>query len=244
MKKEINRRDFMKAAVGAGAAMALASSQNTLFAQTAQPAAKPTKEVTMVKLPYDENALEPSISGRTVGIHYKNHHQAYFTMLKGYISAHPGFDNQTLEELILKNKDGVRFEEAVFLYSILVNNHNWYWMSLKPKAGGVPKGKIAKMIDSSYGSFDAFRKTFIDEAMKLGTGWVGVVRDGDKIKVYRSEYHDTPILQGYQPLLMVDVWEHAYYLDYQNERQKYVEAVLNNLLNWEYAEANLVQKKK
>ena len=126
------------------------------------------------------------------------------------------------------------FDIAVLLY-----NHNAYWPSLAPGGGGVPKGKIGAMIDFSFGSYGAFRKTFIAESMKLGVGWVWLVGEGDKVKVYRSEYNDTPLLKECIPLLAVDVWEHAYYLDYQNDRQQYVEAVLDHLLNWEQAEKTL-----
>jgi len=244
MKEKLTRRDFVKTAAGAGAALALASTQSVLFAQTPQAGKTAAKAISMVTLPYAQDALAPFISARTVDLHYNKHHLSYYTMLKGWIGTHPEFANQTLEELIVANKGGVRFAEAVFDYSILLNNHNWYWMSLKPKAGGPPKGKMGALIDASYGSYDAFRKHFIDEAMQLGVGWVWVVRDGSAVKAYRSEYLDTPVLKGYDPLLTVDVWEHAYYMDYQNERQKYVEAVLANLLNWEYAEANLALKKK
>jgi Fe-Mn family superoxide dismutase len=241
-----SRRDFMKTAAGAGAAITFGSAGNLLFAQADQPAtmATPVKQISMVKLPFAENALEPFISARTVNIHYNKHHMGYFTMLQGFVKAHPEFKNMTQEDLILQGKAGERFAEAIFLYSVLLNNHNWYWQSLGPKTGGAPIGLIGKMIDAQYGSYPAFRKTFIDEAMKLGTGWVWVVQDGAKVLVYRSEYQDAPLIKGYQPLLAVDVWEHAYYLDYQNERQKYVEAVLDNLLNWEHAEKNLAPKKK
>jgi superoxide dismutase, Fe-Mn family len=239
MEKNCSRREFMKTAAQAGAALTLASAPGMLFAET-KPSASAEKTVTMVKLPYAMNALEPFISARTVDLHYNKHHQGYLTRITGWIDTHPDFQNQTLEELILKYKNGVRFEEAIFQYSILLLNHNWYWQSLKPKAGGAPKGKIEKMIVASYGSFNAFKKAILDESMKLGVGWVWIVQDGDKIKAYRSEYLDTPLLKGYRPLLAIDVWEHAYYLDYQNDRQKYVEAVLNNLLNWEFAEKNIV----
>ncbi len=244
MEHNVSRRDFVKIA----AAVALASQGGSLFAgqtpaaQPAKPA--PVKTISMVTLPYAQDALAPSISARTVDLHYNKHHMSYYNQLKGWIGAHPEFQNQTLEELIAANQGGIRFAEAVFQYSILLYNHNWYWMSLKPKAGGQPKGKIGSMIDGSFGSYQAFRKQFIDEAMQLGVGWVWVVLDGKAIKAYRCEYHDSPLLKGYIPLLTVDVWEHAYYMDYQNERQKYVEAVLDNLLNWEYAETKLAAAEK
>jgi Fe-Mn family superoxide dismutase len=244
MDNEVTRREFIKGAAVAGATLTLVSAQDLLFAQTPQPSWVPPKEVAMTKLPYAENALAPSISEKTVKLHYHKHHESYYTLLKGWIGTHPDFQNQTLDQLIIKNQGGIEIAETIFNYSVLLNNHNWYWLSLKPKAGGRPKGKMENLINASYGSYEAFRKTFIDEGTKLGVGWVWVVQDGDKAKVYRSEYHDTPILKGFRPLLAFDVWEHAYYMDYENEREKYLEAVLNNLLNWDFAESNLAPKKK
>jgi Fe-Mn family superoxide dismutase len=239
MELESGRRDFMKKAAGIGAALAFSSATNSLvFAKEPSPGPA-AKTITMVQLPYAKNGLEPTISSRTVDLHYNKHHTGYYKTLKAYVNSHPDYQNQTLEELIAKNRNGILLDESIFDISVLVYNHNWYWQSLKSKAGGVPKGKIGKMIVESYGSFEAFRSTFIGEAMELGVGWVWVVQDGTKILVYRSDYNDTPLVKGVRPLLAVDVWEHAYYLDYQNERQKYVEAVLGNLLNWEFAEKNL-----
>jgi Fe-Mn family superoxide dismutase len=241
MEKEFNRRDFIKTAAGAGAAIALASAKGSMvFGQTAQPA---TKSIVMEKLPYAENALEPSISARTIKEHYHSHHQEYYTRLKDYIDSHSDYQGMTLEELIHKYNGGIMFDETIFDIAVLLHNHNWYLPSLKPKGGGAPKGQIEKRVLASYGSYDTFRKVFIDESMKLGVGWVWVVLDGDAVKAYRSDYHDSPLVKGFQPLLAVDVWEHAYYLDYQHERKKYVEAVLDNLLNWDFAEKNLESKK-
>ena len=239
--EQFSRRDFIKS-TAAAAAVASLSSASSLLAQAQQADVQLGKGVSMVKLPYAENALEPYISSRTVNLHYHKHHLSYFTLLKGWLGTHPEFQNVSIEDLILKNKDGILFDEAIFQYSILLNNHNWYWQSLKPKAGGAPKGKLEKMLVASYGSFDGFRKAFVEEAMKLGAGWVWIVQDGEALKAYRTEYRDTPILKGYKPLLAIDVWEHAYYLDYQDERQKYLNAVLDHLLNWDFAEANLVKK--
>ncbi len=245
MEHDQSRREFMKTVAVAGAAMTIVSGQgHRLFAQTAAPAWEVPKGVAMVKLPYAESALAPAISANTINLHYHKHHEGYYTTLKDWIGAHEEFQNQSLEQLIKANQNGIRFAEGVFNYSVLLNNHNWYWLSLKPNAGGAPKGKIGKMVDASYGGYDAFKKAFIEAGMELGVGWVWVVKDGESVKVYRSEYRDTPILKGYRPLLAVDVWEHAYYLDYENERGKYLDAVLGKLLNWDFAEANLAERKK
>jgi len=246
MENEIGRREFLKSAAAAGAVVTLGGAANRLFADAPQPLAawKPPTDVAMVKLPYAESALAPVISAHTVDLHYHKHHASYYTMLKGWLGTHADYQNQTLEQLIRANQGGTGMGEAVFNFSVLLNNHNWYWLSLRPNAGGAPKGKIEKMVTAAYGSYETFKKAFIDEGMKLGVGFVWIVQDGDKVMVYRTEYHDTPILKGYQPLLAIDVWEHAYYMDYENDRQKYLEAVIANLLNWDFAESNLVQKKK
>jgi Fe-Mn family superoxide dismutase len=243
MQTETNRREFFKLAAGAGAALALASAKNSMvFGE--EPLDTNThageNEIVMVNLPYKETGLEPWISGKTVNLHYFKHHRGYYTMLLNYIHTHPAYQKQTVEELIKGNKQGsVLLDEDIFDISVLLYNHNWYWPSLSPTGGGVPIGQIGSMIKNAYGSYDAFRTLFIDESMKLGVGWVWVVRDGKTVKVYRSEYHDTPLLKGYEPLLAIDVWEHAYYLDYLNDRQKYVEAVLDHLINWEQANTKL-----
>lgn len=232
----------MKMAAGAGAALALGSVKNSaVFAQGA-PSAQNT--ISMIKLPYAENALEPALSARTVNLHYNKHHKGYYNLLKAYIDSHSKYQKLSLAELIQKNNKGILLDETIFNISVLLYNHNRYWQSLAPKAGGVPKGTMEKHIVASYGTYDAFRKAFIDEGMKLGSGWVWMVLDGGKLKIYRSEYHDTPLQKGYLPLLVVDVWEHAYYLDYQNERQKYIEAVLDHLLNWKFAEKLVEAVKK
>jgi superoxide dismutase, Fe-Mn family len=238
MSTESNRRDFMKTTAGLGAALALASGPASfVFGKDSKlPAAK---SISMIPLPYAKNALEPVISARTVDLHYNKHHMGYFNTLKAYIDSHVEYQNLSLDELIVKNRNGILLDETIFDVAVLLNNHNWYWQSLKPTAGGVPKGKIGTMLIASYGSYEKFRSDFIAEAAKLGVGWVWVVQDGDKLLCYRSDYHDTPLIKGVRPLLAVDVWEHAYYLDYQNERQRYLEAVLGNLLNWEFAEKNL-----
>jgi Fe-Mn family superoxide dismutase len=236
-----DRRSFMKMAAGAGAALAFNSVHGSALAEQGAP---PQNTISMIKLPYAENALEPAISARTVNLHYNKHHKGYYNLLKAYVDSHPEYQKLSLTELIQKYKNGILLDETIFDISVLLYNHNRYWQSLAPKAGGVPKGAMEKHIAASYGTYDAFRKTFIDEGMKLGVGWVWIVLDGGKLKTYRSEYHDSPLQKGYLPLLTVDVWEHAYYLDYQSDRQMYIEAVLDKLLNWKFAEKLVEAAKK
>jgi Fe-Mn family superoxide dismutase len=242
MENETSRREFFRLAAGAGAALALASAKNSMaFGEGSHDTNTDIgeNEIVMVNLPYKKTGLEPWISDKTVNLHYFKHHRGYYTMLRDYIHTHPAYQKQTVEELIRGNQGSILLDEDIFNISVLLYNHNWYWPSLSPTGGGVPTGQIGSMIKNAYGSYDVFRTVFIDESMKLGVGWVWVVQDGEAVKVYRSEYHDTPLLKGYEPLLAIDVWEHAYYLDYLNDRQKYVEAVLDHLLNWTQAEKNL-----
>jgi Fe-Mn family superoxide dismutase len=242
MQKETSRREFFRLAAGAGAALALISAKNSMvFGEEPQDTNTDTGEngIVMANLPYKETSLEPWLSEKTVRLHYFKHHRGYYTMLRNFIHTHPAYQQQTIEELIRGNQGRILLDEDIFDISVLLYNHNWYWPSLSPTGGGVPTGIIGSMIKKTYGSYDAFRTTFIDESMKLGVGWVWIVRDGKAMKVYRSEYHDTPLLKGFDPLLTIDMWEHAYYLDYQDERNKYVEAVLDHLINWEQAEKKL-----
>jgi superoxide dismutase, Fe-Mn family len=240
METGSSRRDFMKTAAGLGAAAALAAAQRSFVYGKSESPTPEAKTIAMVKLPYANNALAPSISARALDLHYNKHHAGYYAVLKAYVDSHQEYQNLTLEELIEKNRNGILLDESIFDLAVLLYNHNWYWQSLKPQAGGVPKGKIGKMLVDSWGSYEKFRADFIEQSMKVGVGWVWIVQDGAKLLAYWSQYHDTPLIKEVRPLLAIDVWEHAYYLDYQNERQKYVEAVLTNLLNWEFAEKNLV----
>ena len=241
MEKE-NRREFLKHAAEAGATLALASAGASAVFGADDNADNNTDVdskkygIIMANLPYEENALEPFISEKTVNLHYHRHQQEYYNLLKGWIHSHSEYQNQTVEELIRVNHGGILLDESVFDLAVLLFNHNAYWPSLSPSAGGTPHGRIGSMIDASYGSYQAFRKAFTEESLKLGIGYLWVVADKDKVLVYRTDYHDTPLLKGYKPLLAVDMWEHAYYLDYQNDRRAYVNAVLDHLLNWDHAE--------
>jgi Fe-Mn family superoxide dismutase len=244
MPRDTTRREFFRFAAGAGAVLALASAKSSaVFAGEAEDTdttdVSDKYGIVMANLPYEEASLDPWISEKTVRLHYFKHHRGYYTLLWSYIHSHPEYQQQTVEDLIRSNQGHILLDETIFQVSVLLYNHNCYWPSLSPTGGGIPKGKIGGLITATYGSYDAFRTAFIEESMKLGVGWVWVVQDGEAVKVYRSDYHDTPLLKGYVPLLAVDVWEHAYYLDYQNDRRKYVEAVLDHLLNWAHAEKNL-----
>jgi Fe-Mn family superoxide dismutase len=245
-----NRRDFMKIAAAGGAFAALQSmgfaaetKGKEAPAAPVQPAASSGVDYTpMVALPYAQNALEPYISAKTVDLHYNDHHKSYHDRLRAYIASNPQYDKMPIEKLVAKTKDGILIDDTVFNLAVLLYGHNVYWQTMKPKGGIMldeKKSRLTKMVIDSFGSVDAFKKTFIDKAMDLGIGWVWLVKSDKGIEIQRTVYHDSPIPTPDAILATCDVWEHAYYMDYNNHRQKYVENYLNFLINWEGAEAKV-----
>lgn len=190
---------------------------------------------TLPSLPFSKSALEPIISAETLEFHYGKHHQAYVNNLNGLVDGKPEA-NRTLEDLIMSAEGGV-FNNAAQVW-----NHSFYWNCLKPGGGGRPSGALAAAIDRYFGSFDAFKEEFSAAAAKLfGSGWAWLVLAGDKLKIVQTSNADLPMKHMQTALLTIDVWEHAYYIDYRNARPKYIEAVFDNLLNWEFAEQNLAR---
>ncbi len=190
---------------------------------------------TLPSLPFSKSALEPIISAETLEFHYGKHHQAYVNNLNGLVDGKPEA-NRTLEDLIMSAEGGV-FNNAAQVW-----NHSFYWNCLKPGGGGRPSGALAAAIDRDFGSFDAFKEEFSAAAAKLfGSGWAWLVLADDKLKIVQTSNADLPMKHMQTALLTIDVWEHAYYIDYRNARPKYIEAVFDNLLNWEFAEQNLAR---
>ncbi len=184
-------------------------------------------------LPYAKNALAPHISEETLEFHYGKHHQAYANNLKGLLEGKPEA-NQSLEEVIMGSSGGV-FNNAAQIW-----NHTFFWNSMKPSGGGKPTGELASMIDRDFGGYDKFREALAKAAVtQFGSGWGWLVLDGDKLAVMQTSNADLPMKHGKKALLTIDVWEHAYYIDYRNLRPKFVETVIDNLLNWDFALANL-----
>jgi Fe-Mn family superoxide dismutase len=189
-------------------------------------------------LPYPPSALEPTISARTLEFHYEKHHRAYVEKTQKLI-ANTEFAGLALSEIMHRTKGAPRYT-AVYNNASQVFNHTFYWNSMKPGGGGQPRGKVKDLLASSFGTHDRFRKQFANAAMgQFGSGWAWLVVDGDCLAVMATANADSPVVMGKKPLLTLDVWEHAYYLDYQNRRADYVNAWLDNLVNWDYAEANL-----
>ncbi|WP_394698588.1 superoxide dismutase [uncultured Desulfobacter sp.] len=189
-------------------------------------------------LPFKADALEPYISEKTVLIHYGKHHAGYVKKLNGLIKG-TAYADLPIEEIIQKTYGNAE-EKGIFNNAAQVFNHTFYWNSIKPGGGGEPAGIIAEKIKADFGSFYAFKEAFASAALsQFGSGWAWLVQDGNTLKIIKTSNADTPIAQGLIPLLTIDVWEHAYYLDYQNRRADYVDTYLEHLANWAFAEANL-----
>jgi superoxide dismutase, Fe-Mn family len=227
------RRDFLvKSAIAAGAAALPAA------AGAAIPAARIGKSpLAQMPLPFADTALEPVISAKTLAFHYGKHHRGYFDTLGKLIEATPMAD-QTLEEIIIATA-GDSAKAKIFNNAAQCWNHNFYWNSLTP-ARQAPSGALAAAITRDFGSFDACRAALAKASIdQFGTGWGWLVVDNGTLKAISTEDAEVPFTKGQMPLLTVDVWEHAYYIDYQNRRPDHVKAVVDGHLNWEFAARNL-----
>jgi Fe-Mn family superoxide dismutase len=193
---------------------------------------------TLPKLPWPENALEPVISARTISFHYGKHHKAYVDTLNELVAGTP-YESMTLEEIVQKSAQNEK-DKAIFNNAAQAWNHNFYWKGMMPK-GGTPSGKILDALKSSFGGVREFNEAFAKAAVKqFGSGWAWLIKgSGGKLEILTTANADTPIAHGKTPLLGADVWEHAYYLDYQNRRPDHVKDWLEKLANWSFAEKNL-----
>ena len=188
---------------------------------------------TLPPLPYAQDALAPHLSKETFEFHYGKHHQAYVTNLNNLI---PGteFENLSLEDTIKKSSGGV-YNNAAQIW-----NHTFFWNCMKPNGGGAPTGKLADAINAKFGSYDAFKEAFTKSAVgNFGSGWTFLVKKADgSVDIVNMGPAGTPLTTGDTALMTVDVWEHAYYIDYRNARPKFVEVFLTSLVNWDFAEKN------
>jgi Fe-Mn family superoxide dismutase len=188
-------------------------------------------------LPYPKDALAPLISAETFDYHHGKHHAAYVTNLNAAIAGTPN-EKKSLEEIIL-GSDGPLFNNSAQVW-----NHTFFWSSMKPKGGGKPSGDVASAIERDFGGFDKFREQFVQAAVKqFGSGWAWLVAEGGKLKITSTANADLPMKHGQTALFTVDVWEHAYYIDYRNARPKFVEAVIDGLANWDFVSENLKKAK-
>ena len=188
-------------------------------------------------LPYDYTALDPYISKSTLEFHHDKHHAAYVNNYNGLVKDTP-FDSQAIEEVI-KAVAGDASKAGIFNNAAQAWNHTFYWNSIKPNGGGTPTGALAEKISADFGSFEAFVDEFKKAgATQFGSGWAWLVLDGGTLKVTKTGNAENPLTTGATPLLTMDVWEHAYYLDYQNRRPDYINDFLTKLVNWDFVAAN------
>jgi superoxide dismutase, Fe-Mn family len=184
-------------------------------------------------LPYEKDALAPYISAETLDYHHGKHHNAYVTNLNGLIEGTDHAD-ASLEDII-KNSDGGLFNNAAQVW-----NHTFYWNCMAPGGGGEPTGEVAEAINSAFGSYDAFREQFTTAAKtQFGSGWAWLVDAGSGLEIMKTPNADLPMAHSAKALLTIDVWEHAYYIDYRNARPDYIETFMNSLLNWDHVAAQM-----
>jgi len=198
------------------------------------PASGGSPAFTLPALPYAQDALEPYVSAKTMSFHYGKHHQAYVDNLNKLVAG-TSLAGQTLEKIVTEtaSKAGAT---AVFNNAAQAWNHTFFWRSMKPGGGGKPGGRLLQLIEASFGSYEKFKTDFTNAAVsQFGSGWIWLVQEGDSVKIVKTSNADTPIAYGQTVLLTCDVWEHAYYLDYQNRRKDFVQAFLDHLANWEFA---------
>lgn len=223
------RRIFLKAAAATAAIIAMGGFPEYGCAEV---------PVKIPPLPYEMNALEPLISAKTIGFHYGKHQKGYVDNLNKLIAG-TEMAKMSLENIIAATA-GKPERVAIYNNAAQAWNHKFYWLSLRPQGGGEPPAALSKMIKASFGSLDACRKELATAAVtQFASGWAWLVQDGTRIKVLKTANADNPLALGVRPLLTIDVWEHAYYLEYQNRRADYVNAVIEKLLNWEFAAGNL-----
>jgi len=189
-------------------------------------------------LPYSENALEPYTSAKTISFHYGKHHKAYVDTLNK-AAAGTDLEGKPLDQVI-RAVAGDPKRTGVFNNAAQVWNHTFFWSCMKPSGGGRPPGEVAKRIDAAFGSYEGFAEQFKAAAVgRFGSGWGWLVEEGGALKIVSTSNADTPMVNRQKALLTVDVWEHAYYLDYQNRRPDFVQAFLDHLVNWDFVAGNL-----
>jgi Fe-Mn family superoxide dismutase len=193
---------------------------------------------TLPPLPWAENALEPVISANTISFHYGKHHKTYVDNLNNLVKG-TDYESASLEKII--NETAGKADKApLFNNAAQVWNHTFYWNGLRGSGGGRPSGKVGQMIDAAFGNYDNFKKELSATSVsQFGSGWGWLVLDGDALKIVKTANAEVPFTKGQKPLLTLDVWEHAYYLDYQNRRAAYLDAVIDKLVNWDFVAQNL-----
>ncbi|OAM89400.1 superoxide dismutase [Termitidicoccus mucosus] len=242
LSPRVSRRDALKTLGGTAALLGLGLfSGRALSADPASagvaPAVPPAGPFALPKLPYAFDALEPHIDGRTMEIHYTKHHQAYIANANKALADQPALASLGAEELLARLDGAPEAIRAALRNNVGGHaNHTFFWQSLAPHAGGAPSGALGAAIAGAFGSFEAFKTQFADTAMKrFGSGWAWLVASKGKLAITSTANQDSPFLTGDVPVVGLDVWEHAYYLKYQNRRADYI-AAWWNVVNWPFAE--------
>ncbi len=190
------------------------------------------------KLPFGKDALEPHISAKTLDFHHGKHHSAYITNLNKLIEG-TALASELLEEIIKKTVNDVT-QAGIFNNAAQTWNHDFYWNSIKPNGGGMPTGNIAQKINANFGNYNNFIENLKNTGLtQFGSGWIWLVLKNGKLEIVKTSNADTPIAHEMKPLLTIDVWEHAYYLDYQNRRSDYLDAFIKYLINWDFVNSFL-----
>ncbi len=245
VKSPITRRQLMfgSAALSLGVTAARAANppgpaSGPMSGPSAGAASAPVGPFTLPALPYADTALDPVISATTLGFHHGKHHKAYVDNLNKAVAGTP-LAEMPLEKIIATTY-GVPEKVGIYNNAGQHWNHSFYWKSLRPQGGGEPPAALQHKIDESFGSVAGLHQAWLAAATsQFGSGWAWLVLDGNKLAVTKTGNADSPLTSGQKPLLTIDVWEHAYYLDYQNRRADHVNAVLDKLINWGFAADNL-----
>ena len=242
MPTSVSRRQVLVGAAAAACATALATSRRAAAAQKAQPpppaAAPAAGPLALPALPFAPDALAPVISAKTLSFHHGKHHRAYVEKTNELLAG-SALASKPLEEIVrAAAADPAR--ESLFNNAAQAFNHAFYWKCLDAKGAGAPTGKLLEALKRDLGSVEDAKKQLVEAAVaQFGSGWAWLVAEGGKLKVVKTPNAQTPLTQGQTPLLAIDVWEHAYYLDWQNRRKEHVQAVVDKLLSWKFAAANL-----
>ncbi|MFN7144750.1 MAG: superoxide dismutase [Myxococcota bacterium] len=233
------RRDVLVGTLaGVAATAAVLATPSILVSPAFAADAPPTGPLKLPPLPYPDTALAPVVSQNTLSFHHGKHHKAYVDNGNKALANSPLAARPVTE--IIKATYNKPDQTAIYNNVAQAWNHDFYWQSMRPGGGGAPKGRIAEKLQSDLGGYDAFREAFTKAATgRFGSGWAWLVSQNGKLAVVDTGNADTPLTAGQTPLLVIDVWEHAYYLDWQNKRADYVGAWLDKLVNWEFAEKNL-----
>lgn len=226
---ELSRRNFLITSSGAMAWVAMGGVSTASEAQAPH---------VLPPLPYAVSALDPVISTNTMGFHYGKHHRGYVNNLNKLVAG-TEYTGMPLEKIVTETA-GKKDKDAIFNNAAQVWNHTFYWQGLKAKGGGEPPVALKQKLDESFGSVDACKRELASAATsQFGSGWAWLVLEGDRINTAKTSNADSPLTTGRKPLFTIDVWEHAYYLDYQNRRSDYVNALLDRLINWEFVLQNI-----